>query len=39
MTMGEGGMIQAMKNNVMVIAMFNEKGKTAGISVGTQIEE
>ena len=39
MTTGEGGMTQAMKNNVVIIAMFDEKGKSASISVSTQTEE
>jgi hypothetical protein len=39
MTMGEGGMTQAMKDNVVLIAMFDAKGKSANISVSTQTEE
>ena len=36
MTAAEGGMFQATKGNLMIIAMFNEKEKTASIGVSTQ---
>jgi hypothetical protein len=39
MTMGEGGMTQAIKNNVMIMAIYNGKDKAASISVSTQIEQ
>jgi hypothetical protein len=39
MTMGEGGMTQATKNNLVIVIMSNGKDKTASISVGTQIGE
>jgi hypothetical protein len=35
-TTGEGGMVQATKGNLMVMAMFSEKDKTASISISTQ---
>ena len=38
-TTGEGGMVQATKGNLMVMAMFSEKEKTANISVSTQDKE
>lgn len=34
-TAGEGGMFQATKGSLMIIAMFNEKEKTASIGVST----
>jgi hypothetical protein len=35
MTAAEGGMFQATKGSLMIIAMFNEKEKTASIGVGS----
>jgi len=39
MTAAEGGMFQATKGSLMIVAMFNEKEKTASIGVSTQGKE